>query len=66
MQLDFFDLDKRLEALGKPLPKLKQVVGWEAFRPVLMKIRQKPAKGPGGRAPYDVVLMFKVLVLQYL
>jgi hypothetical protein len=31
-----------------------------------MKIRQKPARGPGGRPPYDVVLMFKVLVLQHL
>lgn len=69
MQPGFFDLDNRLqqlEALGDPLPKLNEIVDWEGFRPVLMKIRQTPAKGPGGRPPYDVVLMFKVLVLQHL
>ena len=67
--MEGFDLDKRLsqlESLGDPLPRLNQVVDWEAFRPVLMTIRRKPAKGPGGRPAYDVVLMFKVLVLQQL
>lgn len=69
MQPGFFDLDNRLqqlEALGDPLPKLSQVVDWESFRPVLLKIRQKPRKNRSGRKPYDVVLMFKVLVLQHL
>ena len=67
--MEGFDLDKRLaqlESLGDPLPRLNQVVDWEAFRPLLMTIRRKPAKGPGGRPAYDVVLMFKVLVLQQL
>ena len=67
--MEGFDLDKRLsqlESLGDPLPRLNQVVDWEAFRPVLMTIRRKPAKGPGGRPAYDAVLMFKVLVLQQL
>lgn len=69
MQPGFFDLDNRhqqLEALGDPLPKLNQIVDWEAFRPVLLKIREKPRKNTSGRKPYDVVLMFKVLVLQHL
>jgi len=69
MQPSFFDLDNRheqLEALGDPLPKLNQIVDWEAFRPILQKIRHKEAKGPGGRPAYDVVLMFKILVLQHL
>jgi transposase, IS5 family len=69
MQPGFFDLDNRLqqlEALGDPLPKLNEVVDWEGFRPILMKIRQKPTKAPGGRPPYDVILMFKILVLQHL
>lgn len=42
MQPGFFDLDNRLQqlkALGDPLPKLKEVVDWEGFRPILMKIR---------------------------
>lgn len=69
MQPGFFDLDNRLqqlEALGDPLPKLNQIVDWESFRPILLKIRQKPRKNNSGRKPYDVVLMFKVLVLQHL
>jgi transposase, IS5 family len=69
MQPSFFDLDNRLEqleALGDPLPKLNEVVDWEGFRPILMRIRQKRAKAPGGRPPYDVIQMFKMLVLQHL
>ena len=69
MQPGFFNLDDRLqqlEALGDPLPKLNEVLDWEGFRPILMKIRQKPAKASGGRPSYDVILMFKVLVLKHL
>jgi hypothetical protein len=69
MQPRGFNLDDRhqqLEALGYPLPKLNAIVDWEAFRPGLMMIRQKPAKGPGGRPPYDVELMLKALVLRHL
>lgn len=68
MQPGFFDLDERyqqLEKLGDPLPKLAEVVDWEAFRPVLEKVHQKERKSNAGRKPYDVVLMFKVLVLQH-
>ena len=52
MRPGFFDLDNRLqqlEALGDPLPKLNEIVDWEGFRPILMKIRQ-PAEAPGGRS----------------
>lgn len=69
MQPSFFDLDNRLqqlEALGDPLPKLNKIVDWEGFRPILSRIREKPRKNSSGRKPYDVVLMFKVLVLQHL
>lgn len=69
MQPGFFDLEDRhtqLEKLGDPLPKLERVVDWEGFRPVLQKVREKERKSNAGRKPYDVVLMFKVLVLQHL
>ena len=69
MQAGFFDLDDRyrqLDKLGDPLPKLDEVVDWEGFRPVLARIREKARKSAAGRKPYDVVLMFKVLVLQHL
>ena len=69
MQLGLFDENERLERLselGDPLTRLNQVMKWELFRPVLQKAFQKERKGPGGRPPYDYVMMFKVLVLQKL
>ena len=65
----FFDIQFRLEDLtqnGDPLVQLNERVDWEMFRPELEKIRQKERKSAAGRKPYDVVLMFKILVLQSL
>ncbi len=69
MQLGLFDENERLERLselGDPLTRLNQVMNWEMFRPVLQQAFQKERKGPGGRPPYDYVMMFKILVLQKL
>lgn len=69
MQPGFFDDDQRLaklRELGDPLPRLNATVDWEAFRPQLEVIHQKPRKSNAGRKPHDVVLMFKLLVLQSL
>jgi IS5 family transposase len=41
-------------------------VDWEAFRPTLETIREKKRKSNAGRKPFDVVFMFKILVLQSL
>ncbi len=65
--LGLFDYQSRLEVLSaKPnaLDRLNQIIGWEAFRPSLERLMLKPGKAPGGRPRFDVVLMFKVLVLQ--
>ncbi len=65
----FFDIEFRLEELSKngdPLVLLKESVDWELFRGDLGIIRRKERKSPAGRKPFDVVLMFKVLVLQSL
>jgi transposase, IS5 family len=51
---------------GDLLPKLKKLVDWERFRPELEAVRDKERKSNAGRKPFDVVLMFKVLVLQSL
>lgn len=54
----------KLSQIGDPLEKLTACVDWELFRPILVQLLKKPAKGPGGRPPYDYVLMFKILILQ--
>ena len=69
MQSGFFDLQNRyqkLSALGDPLEVINEVVEWERFRGVLQRALKKPRKNSAGRKAYDVVLMFKVLVLQSL
>jgi len=69
MQPSFFDQENRLaelEKLGDPLPRLDRIVDWDAFKPLLKKIHQKPRKSNAGRKPWDLVRMFKMLVLQTL
>ena len=67
-QPGFFDLDERYTKLNErdPLVKLNQIIDWEAFREPLSVLRNQPRKSQAGRKPYDVVLMFKILVLQHL
>ena len=69
MQLGFFDWEDRLKKLdknGDPLVKLNQVISWESFRGLLNKVREKDKKSNAGAKPYDVVLMFKIVILQSL
>lgn len=64
-----FDIEFRMEDLtrnGDPLVRLNECVDFEVFRLELETIREKERKSPAGRKPFDVVLMFKVLVLQSL
>lgn len=68
-QAGFFDFEQRkaqLDAHGNPLRVLEDAIDFEAFRPPLETVRDKPRKSNAGRKPYDVVLMFKMLVLQSL
>ncbi len=55
---------ERLSELGDPLEKLNKCIEWNIFRPLLNKAMEKEAKGPGGRPPFDYVMMFKILILQ--
>ena len=68
IQPGFFDLDNRHRKLDEkdPLIHLNQLIDWETFRPSLNPIRSKKKKSNAGRKPYDLILMFKVLVLQHL
>ena len=66
-QKGFFDENDRLKelsVLGDPLEKLNKYIQWENFRGILKRTLEKEAKGPGGRPPYDYVMMFKILILQ--
>ena len=64
-----FDIEERLEELresGDPLVKLGEVVDWEGFREVLLKVHEKERKANSGRKAHDVVLMLKIEVLRSL
>ncbi len=68
-QPGFFDLDERpahLSKQGDPLEALNATILWSTFRPVLKKLQRRERKSNAGRKPYDVILMFKLLVLQSL
>lgn len=69
MLKELFDIHFRMEELsrnGDPLERLNEFVLWEMFRTELETIREKERKSSAGRKPFDVVMMFKVLVLQSL
>lgn len=68
-QKGFWDWDNRQERLVEQkdsLPQLQQMIPWEEFRSQLQSIHNKPRKSNAGRKPIDVILMFKMLVLQRL
>lgn len=63
---DFFERGAVLTELGDPLVDFSQLVHWEAFRVDLSRVHKKQRKSNAGAKPYDVVLLFKILVLQHL
>ena len=68
-QPSFFDEAERhnkLDQLNDPLVELGEYIDFEIFRPKLDKIFEKPRLSNAGRKALDVVLMFKVLILQRL
>lgn len=71
-QMGFFDLSDRyssLDAKRDPLLEIDALVPWDEFRPLLTAIWRKPPearKSGAGRRPWDVVIMFKTLVLSAL
>lgn len=66
-QLGMFDeADRlgRLSAMGDPLERVAAAIDWEQFRPTLDAALSLSGAGPGGRPPFDYVLMFKIAMLQ--
>jgi len=66
-QGNFFSEEKRLQKIlegNKHLVAMKEEIDWDMFRPLLVKIVcGNRSNDPRGRCAYDVVFMFKVLVL---
>jgi len=63
---DEADRLKRLSELGDSLEKLNVFINWEDFRSILNKAFKKEPVAPGGRPPFDYIMMFKILILQKL
>lgn len=66
-QAGFFDLDDRLKELsakGDHLERLSAIVDFELFRPDLARAVPRSDGSKGGRPAFDLVFMFKVLILQ--
>ena len=62
-----FDYEFQLEKINQhqpPLQKLDKVVDWEMFRKPIEDALFVEAKAPGGRPPFDRVMMFKIVILQ--
>ena len=68
-QPGFFDIKNRiakLTSLGDPLVKLNAEIDFEDFRSDLNRIHEKERKSHAGAKPFNVILMFKILILQHL
>jgi IS5 family transposase len=56
---------EQLSNKGNPLESISKVIDFEMFRPLLeAKLLNKDKKNNAGAKPFDVVLMFKILLLQ--
>ena len=68
-QRSFWDWESRQNKLNEKKPFLSTInmlVPWDEFRPILEQIHQKDRKSNAGRKPIDVIIMFKLLILQHL
>jgi len=71
MQPSFFDFEDRWENLcnlnaAQVLVRLNSQIDGEVFRAQLETIRLQERKSNTCRKPFDVILMFKIMVLQSL
>lgn len=56
---------QKLSQIGNPLEMISKVVEFEVFRPNLeSKLLNKTKKSNAGAKPFDVVMMFKIMILQ--
>jgi transposase, IS5 family len=56
---------EKLSIIGNPLDKISNVIDFESFRNTLeAALLNKDKKSNAGAKPFDVVMMFKILILQ--
>ncbi len=56
---------ERLSAMGNPLESVSKAINFELFRELLeSKLLNTNKKNNAGAKPYDVVMLFKILILQ--
>jgi len=56
---------ERLSEIGNPLEKISKVIDFELFRDLIEeKLLNKDKKSNAGAKPFDVILMFKIMILQ--
>jgi len=68
-QSSFFTFDHHLDKIDQIngfLPNLNALIDWEMFRNELNRVREKERLSNAGAKPFDVVLMFKILILKKL
>lgn len=59
------DTQERLSTIGNPLEMISNVIDFEMFRENLeSKLLNQNKKNNAGAKPYDVVMMFKIMILQ--
>ena len=62
-----FDYEFQLQKINQhqpPLYKLDKIIDWEMFKEPIETALHKEPKAPGGRPPYDKLMMFKIIILQ--
>lgn len=59
------DTYQKLAAIGNPLEIISKVIDFEMFREILEeKLLNRNKKNNAGAKPFDVVMMFKIMILQ--
>lgn len=68
-QQGFWDVEQRYKKLEQKqdlLVQLNEIIPWQEFRVLLESVHEKARKSNAGRKPIDVLLLFKLLILQQL
>lgn len=68
-QQGFWDVEQRYEKLEQKqdlLVRLGEIIPWQKFRELLDSVHEKARKSNAGRKPIDVLILFKLLILQQL